>query len=102
ASNLLTAMNDSSCGETSFAYEGGRRLVRATGSGSQEEFTYDNAGSLVATRRDGVAERAELAPGGRLVRKGQTQFLYDRNGRLEKKIEERAGQEPRQWTFSWD
>ncbi len=66
--------------------------------GMSEKFVYDSTGNII--QLDDIV--LEYSPGDRLQRRGNTQYIYDGNGRLVKKIENYESQTPKVWEFSWD
>jgi RHS repeat-associated protein len=90
--------------QATFAYAPGRRIGTADwGGGVVEHFDYDPTGNLTSRRgQNGAAEAFEYAPGNRLVRRGETEYEYDANGRLATKREGTAGGPGREWRYTWD
>ncbi len=66
--------------------------------GMSEKFVYDSTGNII--QLDDIV--LEYSPGDRLQRRGNTQYIYDGNGRLAKKIEDCESQTPKVWEFGWD
>jgi RHS repeat-associated protein len=66
--------------------------------GASEKFVYDSTGNII--QLDDIV--LEYSAGDRLQRRGNTQYIYDGNGRLVKKIEDGESQTPKVWEFGWD
>ncbi|OAD19606.1 YD repeat-containing protein [Candidatus Thiomargarita nelsonii] len=66
--------------------------------GMSEKFDYDSTSNII--QLDDIV--LEYGPGDTLQRQGDTQYLYDANGRLIKKIEDCDSAEPKVWLFEWD
>lgn len=108
-SGLLTSISDSRWGNTNCAYDPAQQLIQTLRdrNGLCERFEYDAPGNLTRIQTeggDGVAQDVSLlySRGNRLVRSGQTHYEHDGQGRLVRKIEERHGDVPKVWTYSWD
>jgi len=63
-----------------------------------EKFDYDSTSNII--QLDDIV--LEYGPGDTLQRQGDTQYLYDANGRLIKKIEDCDSAEPKVWLYEWD
>jgi len=63
-----------------------------------EKFDYDSTNNII--QLDDIV--LEYGPGDTLQRQGDTQYFYDGNGRLIKKIEDCDSAEPKVWLFEWD
>jgi RHS repeat-associated protein len=99
----LTSIKDGRWGEITYAYDPAERLISAIrGNGADEFFTYDRAGNLTKAAAGAAIAAVVYGPGGRLLVSGSTRYLYDDNGRLVKKVEERDSQSAREWSFAWD
>jgi RHS repeat-associated protein len=66
--------------------------------GMYEKFDYDSTSNII--QLDDIV--LEYGPGDTLQRQGDTQYLYDANGRLIKKIEDCDSAEPKVWLYEWD
>jgi RHS repeat-associated protein len=66
--------------------------------GMYEKFDYDSTSNII--QLDEIV--LEYGPGDTLQRQGDTQYLYDANGRLIKKIEDCDSAEPKVWLYEWD
>lgn len=65
--------------------------------GTQEQFVYDSTGNIIQFDEITLSYGA----GDRLERRGESQYYYDGNGRLIKKVEP-GTVELKVWLFSWD
>lgn len=93
----LTSTIDSHLGRTEYQYDPvGRLTARLPAHAQGEIFRYEPGGNLY----DDKAHR-EYALGGRLVRRGNTSFVYDASHRLkEKHVDTGGGTEV--WRYAWD
>lgn len=99
----LVGIQDHAWGTTTYGYDPAERLLGALREqGASEQFSYDGNDNLTEINRDGEIERLEYAKGDRLIRKGETHYEYDAQGRLVSKIEPGADGEPQVWRYRWD
>jgi len=107
ASGLVQAIDDQYSGVTQYAYDPGERLLNVQRKrGPNERFEYDVAGNLtraITERKDGVEDEAFVyGAGNRLLKKGTTQYEYDDQGRLVRKVEGTGTTNPKTWRYEWD
>lgn len=107
ASGLVQTINDHYSGATHYTYDPGERLLGVRrGRGLVERFEYDVAGNLTRsiTERAGNAEDEVFVygKGNRLLSKGDTQYEYDGQGRLVRKLTNTNSTEPKIWSYKWD
>lgn len=109
SSGLLTSISDSSWGNTHCAYDPAQQLIQTLRdrNGLCERFEYDAPGNLTRIQTEGGDAEAQdvslhYSTGNRLLRSGQTHYEHDSHGRLVRKLEERQGDVPKVWTYSWD
>lgn len=93
----LTSTVDSQLGRTEYQYDPvGQLTARLPAHAQREIFRYEPGGNLY----DDEAHR-EYALGGRLVRRGNTSFVYDSSHRLkEKHVDTSEGTDV--WRYEWD
>ncbi|KYG05969.1 hypothetical protein BE21_37585 [Sorangium cellulosum] len=98
----LSAAWDQGRGWTSYRYDPvGQLLARAPEQARAEVFRYDPAGNSYEAGPGAVPR--EHGRGNRLVRKGNTRYLWDAEGRLAEKWEEDpAAGARRAWKYTWD
>lgn len=102
----LVAVNDRRWGRTRYSYDPVERLTGVERAGApREAFRYDAAGNLAEQEsvRGGARQSVFTYGGGnRLVRKGDTEFVYDAQGRLTTRTERRDEAPPRTWRYTWN
>jgi RHS repeat-associated protein len=88
----VASTEDGRWGTHRFTYDDEERLtVLATDHGTSERFRYDRAGNLVEVGEDSTgATMLEYLPGNRLLRRGDTEYRYDQQGRLVEKVANRG------------
>jgi RHS repeat-associated protein len=93
---------DEARGRTQFAYDPiGQLLAMVPEKARAELFRYDAAGNLYETG-EGAEERV-YGQGNRLLRKGDTEYRWDDDGRLvEKRRQEVASGREEVWRYAWD
>jgi len=93
---------DQARGRTQYAYDPvGQLLAMVPERARAELFRYDAPGNLHESG-EGAAERV-YGPGNRLLRQGDTEYLWDLDGRLaEKRRRSAAGGKEEVWRYSWD
>jgi RHS repeat-associated protein len=98
----LVASLDQARGKTRYTYDPvGQLLAMVPEKARAELFKYDPAGNLTDVG-EGAAERV-YGPGNRLLRKGDTEYAWDGDGRLiEKRTRNAAGEEEEVWRYAWD
>lgn len=111
------SIQDSRFGRLEYRVDAVDRLLEANWSdGVSERFVYDGASNLLATAKSASPsglfgkprgsgaqdEKLEYQPGGRLVRRGDVEYAYDRQGRLVRKVEAPPGGARREWHYSWN
>ncbi|QQQ01322.1 RHS repeat-associated core domain-containing protein [Lysobacter enzymogenes] len=70
-----------------------------------EGFDYDGAFNLInrtLSNLPGVERQSLRQDGGRVVRRGRSEYRYDALGRLVEKTEHRDGFRPQHWRYRWD
>ena len=89
-------------GRTQYAYDPvGQLLSMVPEKARAELFRYDPAGNLHGGT-EGAGERV-YGPGNRLLRQGNTEFVWDWDGRLvEKKTRDAVSEKEEVWRYSWD
>jgi len=104
----LTKIEDIFRGNTWYSYDPAQRLNQALrDKGLTEHFQYDSTGNI-AKINEKLDEKPkfdadmEYGEGNRLIRKDDTKFFYDDNGRLIKKTEKCKSKKPDEWNYSWD
>ncbi len=94
----LIAELDSERGSTRYDYDPIGQLVAVVPAKARAAvFRYDPAGNLSDADTDSV-----YGPGNRLLRKGDTEYLWDRDGRLCEKRERNLVDGERVWTYTWN
>ena len=106
-SGLVTAIGDEHYGTTRYAYDPGERLLQVLRDrGSTERFEYDAAGNrtrILTESRDSVEDEVlAYGAGNRLLRMGSTQYEYDAQGRLVRRVEDADTARPRSWCYEWN
>jgi RHS repeat-associated protein len=99
--DALVQLDDARAGQSVYVYNDSEELVDLRRTRRRERFEYDMSGNIVASARDsGDADTCVYAAGNRLVRKGETTFAYDDDGRL---IERRGpgASDAKTWKYSW-
>jgi RHS repeat-associated protein len=92
---------DASRGRTQYAYDRvGQLLAMVPEKARAELFKYDPTGNL-SEADDGAAARV-YGPGNRLLRKGDTEYRWDDDGRLVEKRTRPASGEEEVWRYTWD
>ncbi len=113
AAGDLGVINDARRGRIEYRYDPLDRIAATTrDSGVSEQFSYDSASNLthMAEVPGAVAGSAspqatpplEYGPGNRLLRRGDTSYSYDGNGRLIHKSEWVGSGRFREWSYEWD
>jgi RHS repeat-associated protein len=94
----LIAELDGERGPTRYDYDPIGQLVAVVPAKARAAvFRYDPAGNLSDADTDSV-----YGPGNRLLRKGDTEYLWDRDGRLREKRERTRADGERVWTYTWN
>jgi len=98
----LVEAADKTRGRTQYAYDPvGQLLAMVPEKARAELFRYDAAGNLYGSG-EGAVERV-YGPGNRLLRQGDTEYLWDLDGRLiEKRARKAAGGKEEVWRYTWD
>jgi len=101
----ITSINDEKWGEIRYEYDPTDRLIQALSENLSEKFAYDDTGNITSIIRsnskNSESKILSYGSGNRLTQHDNTQFFYDGNGRLIKKIEEtEAGTD--EWHYEWD
>jgi RHS repeat-associated protein len=93
---------DRARGLTRYEYDPiGQLLAMVPEKARAEVFRYDAAGNLYEGGPE--AEAREYGKGNRLLRKGDTAYLWDEDGRLvEKRTRDRVSQKDAIWRYAWD
>jgi RHS repeat-associated protein len=107
ASGLVRAIDDQNSGRTSYTYDPGERLLQVMRErGPGEKFEYNATGNITRTvteEQNCVEDEVfTYAPGNRLLSKGATQYEYDSQGRLIRKVEDAGTAHPKFWQYTWD
>lgn len=101
ASNTLADVKDLRQGKTKYTYDARRRLVgREAEGGTPEFFTCDPTGNVY--ERGAGAVTRDYGRGNLLLRRGDTHYSYDAEGRLVRKEVRRDGQAVRAWRYEWN
>jgi RHS repeat-associated protein len=68
-----------------------------------ERLSYDDACNVAQLEESGLdVQLFTYGAGSRLERRGSTRYLYDADGRLQRKTEDsKGGAAPREWQFTW-
>jgi RHS repeat-associated protein len=101
----ITSVVDRRWGRIDYHYDPAERLLEALRErGPSERFSYDVAGNVSACLNGSTQpdEQFEYGPGNRLVRKGDTIYKYDAEGRRITMVENAESPEPKTWTYEWD
>ncbi|MCK8504078.1 DNA/RNA non-specific endonuclease [Myxococcus fulvus] len=112
----LTRLVDARWGNSRFRYDAAGRLLQAAREGGPtEELEFDRAGNLSALRLQALAPEVprterpentwddrELSAGGRVLRQGDSRYVYDAQGRTTSVTHARHGQRPEVWQYQWD
>jgi RHS repeat-associated protein len=103
-SSNLVRVTDSRWGETIYVYDSVEHLIKAMRDrGPGEIFSYDFVGNVTSMSEQGTGDQLlEYGLGGRLVRRGNTTYVYDDNGRLTEKSETDGNRKHSTWTYTWD
>ena len=105
-SDNLIQIRDGHWGESYFEYDPGEHLIRSIRENASEAFHYDETGNIgfinTISRNKQEDEELIYGPGNRLLRQGDTKFVYDNNGRLINKIESADSDAPKTWVYEWD
>jgi RHS repeat-associated protein len=103
---LLLSIEDGRWGMTDYAYDPAERLLSALrDQGLNERFEYDAADNLTRSQeqgRDSSDHSCAYGPGNRLLRRGDTRYEYDSEGRLVRKTEFATREKPQVWVYTWD
>lgn len=95
----LVARSGGARGATELRYDPvGQLLAMTPEVGRREIFRYDPAGNL--HEGDGAPER-RYGRGGKLLRKGSTEYRWDAEGRLVERREDAGGDKPRVYRYGW-
>jgi len=102
----LSTINDARWGTTEYVYDPMQRLIRAVRSkGLSECFGYDATGNCISIMTGNGTAREEIldyGSGNRILRRGDTEYVLDGQGRLARKSEDASTDHPRDWTYQWD
>jgi RHS repeat-associated protein len=119
---LLSSIQDSRWGTLQYRFDARERLQEARwSSGLEERFRYDPTSNITAVNlkmgqtsertghgpEPGMAgvsgeEILQYGPGNRLLKKGNTDFVHDGQGRLVRKTEKMADGKVREWQYAWN
>lgn len=82
---------------TDYEYDArGRLLQRAVDGAHVEEFTHDPASNVSSSHAPSV-----YGPGNRLLRRGDSRYFWDGDGRLIEKVRARSDGTTRRWRYEW-
>ncbi len=105
-SGAVLSIHDGYWGELSYNYDPAERILATIHERfPAEQFAYDVAGNPTSMASGDCASGSNLVlygPGDRLLQKGRTQYFYDDQGRLVRKVENVDGPSTCQWEYSWD
>lgn len=98
----LVASSDQARGQTRYEYDPiGQLLSMVPEKARAKVFWYDAAGNLY--EGGAQAQEREYGKGNRLLRKGNTEYRWDSDGRLiEARTRERASLQDEVWRYQWD
>lgn len=82
ASGRVASVTDKAGKRTSYLHDGRGRLVEQKGPEGRVTWSWDAAGNRISETRAGVETRAEVSPGNRLSRVGETALAWDEAGQL--------------------
>ncbi|MGC4064584.1 MAG: RHS repeat-associated core domain-containing protein [Polyangiaceae bacterium] len=110
ANGRVTQMDVALWGSTSYRYDPAGRLLEAKGHQLHEIFSHDLADEITGfitqlnPNQGGIAteERAVYGDGGRLLRKGNTEYHYDRKGRRVGKVRTLSDGTQQGTFYDWD
>lgn len=98
----LASVRDGSA-VTTYEYDPLRRVVRAMRDrGASERFSYDGDDNIARLERGDDVRSLRYGPGDRLQAAGDTEYEYDRQGRLIRKTEPGPEGGTREWRYTWD
>ncbi len=102
----LERIDDDRWGATTYAHDVLDHVVEAQRAGVREKFEYDTTGSIVSELEELDGRRreskAEIGPGGVLLRDGDRKYAYDARGRRTRKVEVGNSDAPRATHYEWD
>ncbi|MEJ8823670.1 RHS repeat-associated core domain-containing protein [Variovorax humicola] len=81
-----------------YEYDPAEQLLKASRGSETERFRYDPCGNIVEM----TDITMDYLPGNRLLRRGDTQYQHDAEGRLIGKIEGTGTDAPRAWSYRWN
>jgi RHS repeat-associated protein len=102
----LERIDDDRWGETSYAHDVMDRVVEARRTELREAFEYDTTGAIVTRLEELDGRRreakAEIGPGGVLLRDGDRKYANDARGRRVRKVEVSEPDAPKATHYEWD
>lgn len=98
--NLIAAY-DGDSGTTRYEYDARHRLLaRIPERGPKERFAVDPRGNH--SEIDGSGRAREYGPGNRLLRRRESEYSWDDNGRLSRRKDRGTNGQEEIWTFRWN